>query len=179
MILAVIIACEVGFWVAIVLGLTARYLMKMPRLGVALLACAPVVDLVLLIATAVHLRSGADASWEHGLAALYIGFSIAYGHRLIAWADTKFAQRFAGGAAPVKLYGRDYARACLKDLGRTTLAVAISATLLQSLIWWAGDADRTQALTSWFGTLGIIFTIEVIRSVGYTIWPRRAPAAAA
>jgi hypothetical protein len=175
MILAVIIACEIGFWVAIGSGLVARYLLKLPRLGVALLALAPAIDLVLLIATAAHLRTGVDASWEHGLAALYIGFSIAYGHRLIRWADIRFAHRFAGGPAPVKPTGRDYTRACWRDVARTALAAAISAAILVALIWWVGDADRTASLQSWFGTLGIVLALELLWAVSYTVWPRNKP----
>jgi hypothetical protein len=178
-ILAVIVACEIGFWVVIVAGLAARYLLRRRRLGVVLLALAPAIDLVLLIATAMHLRTGVEASWEHGLAALYIGFSIAYGHRLIRWADIRFAHRFAGGPAPVKLYGRDYTRACWHDVGRTALAVAISAGILLALIWWVGDDSRTASLQSWFGTLGIVFTIELLWAVSYTVWPRKVPASVA
>jgi hypothetical protein len=174
MILSVIIACEIGFWIAIGSGLIARYLLKLPRLGVVLLALAPVIDLVLLIATAAHLRTGVDASWEHGLAALYIGFSIAYGHRLIRWADIRFAHRFAGGPAPVKPTGPDYTKACWRDVGRTTLAAAISAVVLLALIWWVGDANRTASLQSWFGTLGIVLAIELLWAVSYTLWPRKS-----
>lgn len=175
MIVVVIITCEIGFWVAIALGLVARYLLKRPRLGVVLLALAPAIDLVLLIATAAHLRTGVDATWQHGLAALYIGFSIAYGHRLIRWADIRFARRFADGPAPVKLTGLDYTRACWHDVARTALAAAISASILLALIWWVGDETRTEALQSWFGTLGIIFAVELLWAISYTIWPHKTP----
>jgi hypothetical protein len=176
MILVVIVACEIGFWVAIALGLVARYVLKRPRLGVVLLALAPAIDLVLLIATAAHLRTGVDATWEHGLAALYVGFSIAYGHRLIRWADIRFAHRFADGPAPVKLTGPDYTRACWHDVARTALAAGISSAILLALIWWVGDATRTESLQSWFGTLGIILALETIWAVSYSIWPRKTPA---
>lgn len=75
--LGIIIAREIGFWAVIVLGLVARYIFQAKRLGLVLIALAPVIDLVLLITTAVHLRDGADAEWAHGLAAVYIGFSVA------------------------------------------------------------------------------------------------------
>lgn len=74
--LPVIIACEISFWVVLLLGLTTRYLLRMPRLGAALLLCVPLVDLALLLATLFHLRSGATADWADGLAALYLGFTI-------------------------------------------------------------------------------------------------------
>ena len=56
MILGIIVVCEIGFWAVIVLGLFARYILKTPRFGLALLSMAPVIDLVLLVTTAVHLR---------------------------------------------------------------------------------------------------------------------------
>lgn len=84
--LIAIVVCEVAFWVAVLGGLTARYVLRRPRLGAAMLVAAPVVDLVLLTLVAVDLLRGGTASWHHGLAAIYIGASVAYGHRMIAWA---------------------------------------------------------------------------------------------
>ncbi|MBN8880821.1 MAG: hypothetical protein J0H73_00705 [Salana multivorans] len=76
--LALIVACEVGFWVAILSGLAVRYLLRRPRLGAGLLIAAPVIDVVLLVLVAIDLLRGGTASWEHGLAAIYIGFSVAF-----------------------------------------------------------------------------------------------------
>jgi len=39
MIAAMIIACEIGFWVFVLAGLAFRYLLGMRRLGAVLLAC--------------------------------------------------------------------------------------------------------------------------------------------
>ncbi len=122
MIMIVIVACEIGFWAAVALVLMARYPLRRPRLGLIILASVPLIDLALLIATAVHLRSGATATSAHGLAAVYIGFSIAYGHRLISWADVRFAHRYAGGPAPVRLDGGAYTRHCWGDVARTSIA---------------------------------------------------------
>lgn len=177
MILGIIVACEIGFWVAIGAGLAARYLLKAPRLGVVLLALAPVIDLVLLIATGLHLKSGVNASWEHGLAAVYIGFSVAYGHRLIAWADARFAKRFAGGSLPAPLTGWAYTRKCWGDVARTLLGVAIAAGILFGLTWWVGDATRTAELQNWFGILLIVLGIDTVWAVSYTLWPKKSTAA--
>lgn len=174
MILALIVACEIGFWAAIVSGLAARYMLGARRLGSALLVCAPLIDVVLLTAVAVHLASGATASWHHGLAALYIGFSVTYGHRMIAWADTRFAHRFAGGLAPAKLTGRRYTKQCWGDVIRTLGAVAIAAGILAAITGWVSDPARTQALTQWYGVLRIILAIEFIWALSYTVWPRKA-----
>ncbi len=100
MIVQLIVACEILFWVFLGAGLTARYLLRRPTLGAVLLVGAPLVDVVLLVATTIDLRGGAEASWSHGLAAAYIGFSVAFGHSIIRWADGRFAHRFAGGPAP-------------------------------------------------------------------------------
>lgn len=133
---------------------------------------------MLLVATAIDLRSGATASFAHGLAALYLGFSIAYGHALIRAADVRFAHRFAGGPAPRKLFGGAYALACWKDLARSSLGAAIAAGVVLLLRWIAGDAERTAPLDSVFSILLIICAVELITAVGYTLWPRRAPAPA-
>ncbi|GAA4965231.1 hypothetical protein [Kineococcus glutinatus] len=171
--LVLILACEIGFWVLVVAGLVARYPLRAPRTGLVLLAATPVVDLVLLAATALHLRAGAVASGLHGLAALYIGFSLAYGHRMISWADTRFAHRFAGGPAPVRLHGAAHTRACWADVARTLLAVAVAGGLLLLLTAWVGDPQRTAALTGLLPVLGIVLAVELLAAVSYTLWPRR------
>ncbi|MGO2658233.1 hypothetical protein [Mycetocola reblochoni] len=177
MILAIIIACEIGFWVAIAAGLATRYLLRRPRVGAVLLAMAPVIDLVLLTATAVDLSRGATASWHHGLAAIYLGFSIAYGHRMIAWADVRFAHRFASGPPPVRLTGRRHTLACWADVARSGLACAIAAAVVGALVLWVAAPERTAALESVFPLLGVVMTVELITAISYTLWPR-PPAAA-
>lgn len=102
MIVALIIACEVGFWVLLALGLAARYLLKWRRTSVFLLLCEPVLELVLFTVTAIDLKNGAEPGWEHGLAALYIGYTVAYGHYTIRWLDGHAAHRLGGGPPPVK-----------------------------------------------------------------------------
>lgn len=179
MILAAIIACEVGFWLAIIAGLVARYPLRRPRLGGALLLAAPVIDLVLLVLVAVDLLGGGTASWHHGLAALYIGLSVAYGHRMIAWADRAFAQRFRGQAKPPAQYGWDYALASWKDVLRTLLAAAIAAAILGGLVLLVGVPERTAELLPFFPILGVIVGIDLIWAVSYTVWQKRAPAVTA
>jgi hypothetical protein len=174
MILALIIACEIGFWVAIVGGLSARYLLGARGLGAALLASAPLIDLVLLAAVVVHLTRGATASWHHGLAALYIGFSVTYGHRMIAWADTRFAHRFAGGPTPAKLIGWGYTKQCWSDVIRTLGAAVIAAGIIAAITAGVDDPTRTDPLTAWYGILGIILAIELLWALSYTVWPRKA-----
>ena len=94
-----IVACEIGFWVVLGAGLLARYALRMRRLGAVLLFCTPLVDVVLLVATVFDLRAGGEATSVHGLAAIYLGVSVAFGHSMLRWADQRVAHRFAGGPA--------------------------------------------------------------------------------
>src|SRR5918998_1454330 len=100
MLVAIIVGAEIAFWVVLAAGLVARYLLGRRTLGAVLLAAAPAVDLVLLTASVIDLSRGASAGFAHGLAAAYIGFSVAFGHSVIRWADARFAHRFAGGPPP-------------------------------------------------------------------------------
>lgn len=175
MIVTLIVVCEIAFWVAIGAGLIARYPLRRPRLGLVILASVPLIDLMLLIATAVNLRAGATAGVAHGLAAIYIGFSLAYGHRLIHWADVRFAHRFAGGPAPVKLYGAAYSLHCWGDVARTSVAAVVAGGLTAGLIAWVGDSTRTAALQDNYRWLGLIFVIDLAWAISTLIWPRSAP----
>lgn len=175
MIVGFIVACEIAFWVAIALGLVARYPLRRPRLGLVVLASVPLIDLALLVAAAVHLRSGATAGVEHAVAAIYIGFSLAYGHRLIGWADVRFAHRLADGPPPQRLYGAAYARHCWGDVARTSLAAVIAGGLTAGLVWWIGDPARTQELTQNYRWLALVWGIDLLWAVSTLVWPRRAP----
>lgn len=177
LILMIIIACEIGFWVFVLLGLLARYVLRRPRTGIVLLAMTPVVDLVLLTAVIIHLQAGGAASFFHGLAALYLGASVAYGHRMVKWADERFAHRFAHGLAPVRRYGSDYAKEAWKDVARTGVAVGIATSILWLLMNLVTDPGRTQSLQGIYPVLGIWFAIDLIGAISYTVWPKRAPLA--
>jgi hypothetical protein len=100
-IVALIAACEIGFWVLLAAGLSARYLLRMPRLGLALLLCEPLLEVVLLVATALDLKNGAEPNWTHGLAALYIGYTVGHGHRTVKWLDGHAAHRLGGAPKPI------------------------------------------------------------------------------
>ncbi|MEO6880841.1 MAG: hypothetical protein ABI181_07830 [Mycobacteriaceae bacterium] len=175
-ILVIIVTCEVAFWVAIALGLVARYPLHRPRLGLVVLASVPLIDLALLVATAMHLRAGATAGVEHGVAAIYIGFSLAYGHRLIAWADVRFAHRFADGPPPQQLFGADYARHCWGDVLRTSVAAVVAGGLTAGLVGWIGDPARTQELSQNYRWLALVWILDLLWASSTVLWPRRAPA---
>ena len=175
MLLALIITCEIGFWVALLAGLVARYPLRLPRLGAALLACVPLIDLVLLAATIGELRGGSVADFQHGLAAAYIGFSVAFGHGVIGWADARFAHRFAGGRPPARppKYGHARARHEWREFGKALVAWAVSCALLLGGIALVDDASRTAALQGWIGRLTFVLAIWLLWPLSCTLWPAK------
>ena len=175
MIYVLIVACEVGFWVVLFAGLAARYLLRCPRLGAALLVCVPLVDLVLLGASAIDLRyGGGGASLAHGLAAVYLGVSVAWGHSMVRWADARFAYRFAGGPPPPRppKTGSDHARRERRQWGRHLLAWAVGCALLLGGVALVGDPGRTGALISIAAGWTVLLLIDFVWSFSYTLWPR-------
>jgi hypothetical protein len=149
---ALIIGCEAAFWIVLALALAARYLLRRERLSRLLLFSLPGVDLLLLLFTALDLRSGAPATFAHGLATAYVGFTVAFGGLLVEWADQRFAHRFAGGPAPTAAPKRGWA-AVRYELGlwlRCIGAWAITIVLLIGLIAYLDDATQTRELESWF-----------------------------
>ncbi|MEV7614909.1 hypothetical protein [Streptomyces sp. NPDC089799] len=176
MIVALIIACEVGFWLLLAAGLALRYLAKKPRLGAAVLLVEPLLELVLLAVTAVDLKNGAAPDWKHGLAALYIGYTVAFGHYTITWLDAHAAHRLAGGPKPPGAgYGKARAVHEWKLWLRTLVAAAVTLALLQGAILYVGDDGDTGSLESWQFVALRIAGIHALIAVGYTIWPKKAP----
>lgn len=178
MIVALIIACEVGFWVLLALGLAVRYLLKRRRTSVVLLLCEPVLELVLFVVTAIDLRNGAEPSWEHGLAALYIGFTVAYGHYTIRWLDGHAAHRLAGGPPPAKPPRYGLARAGHEGRLwlRTLLAAAVACALLQAAVWYVGDSGDVSSLRSFQWAALRAAGIHGLIALTYLIWPKKPPA---
>ncbi len=157
---AVIAAGEIGFWVVIVAGLAARYLLKLKRTSVVLLLLTPVIDLVVLVATVIDLRNGAEPNFVHGLAAVYLGFSVVFGHSMIKWADVRFAHRFAGGPPPPpKPRGPARLRAEWRDWGKCVLACGITAGVLLLLTLMVGDTGQADQLRGWLPRLGVVTAI--------------------
>lgn len=109
---------------------------------------------------------GARIAFGHGLAAAYIGFSIAFGHSIVRWADERFAHRFAGGPSPSRSPRHGWARVryLWRDFGQALLAWLISYALLAGAIMVVNDAARTEALEGWIGRLTAILVI-------WALWP--------
>ncbi|MFF8830058.1 hypothetical protein [Streptomyces sp. NPDC015131] len=178
MVVALIVICEVGFWVLLAAGLATRYLLRMPRTGAALLLCEPLLEVVLLVVTAMDLKNGAEPSWRHGLAALYIGYTVGHGHRTVKWLDGHAAHRLGGGPRPVPppRYGMPRARYEARLWLGTLLGAAVATGLLWLAILYVGDPGRTGSLESWMHVAWRTAGIHGVVAATYAIWPRRAPA---
>jgi hypothetical protein len=143
---AAIATAEIGFWALVLGGLTARYALHRRRLSTVMLAAVPAVDVLLLTVTAIDLATGGEAGWSHGLAAVYLGFSVVLGPPLIRALDRRFA-----GAPPIPT--NEWTLWL-----RAVLACAVSAVLLAALML----IGNTTALAGWFGQLGAIIVIWLL-----------------
>ncbi len=145
MIVTLIVVCEVGFWVLLAAGLAVRYLLKMPRTGLALLLCEPLLEVLLLVVTAVDLKNGAEPDWRHGLAALYIGYTVGHGHRTVKWLDGHAAHRLGGARRPSGRRGTAWpAPATRGGLARSVTAAAVASGLLLLAARYVGDDGDTE-----------------------------------
>jgi hypothetical protein len=173
--LALIIACEVAFWVLLAGGLAARYLLRARELSTLLLVSVPLVDVILLIASVIDLRRGGQASAAHGLAAIYLGMSIAFGSQMIGWADRHFAHRFGGGPAPARppRTGRDHAAYERHQWLRHLLAYLIAAALLGLFTLLVGDTAQVAPMWSPMMPWMIALIIDFLISFSYTLVPRK------
>jgi hypothetical protein len=172
-----IVGCEVAFWVILLLALAVRYLLRKERLSRALLVCLPLVDLLLLLFTATDLRRGTMATFAHGLAAAYIGFTVAFGGVVVKWADAHFAHRFAAGPPPTGAPSRGWelVRYDFKLWGRSIVACLITMTLVEALVQCIGNSEATQPLLAWhkhaFGCIVLWFFFGPVWSLA-TAWRR-------
>lgn len=170
-----IIACEAAFWVVILIGLTMRYVFRKEKTGLFFLALTPVIDLLLLGFTVIDLQRGAEATLAHGIAAVYIGVSIAYGKSMIQWADEKFRRyirKEASRTSPET--GLAFAKQDAKSALRHVLAYGIGAGLLYGIIMLIGEGDRTEALWHVLRIWTVVLVIDLAITASYFIWPKQA-----
>lgn len=137
---ALIVACEAGFWILLAGGLVTRYLLRLRRPSTALLVSVPALDVVLVAATALDVARGTPPTAIHGLAGLYLGFTVAFGHATVRWADGWFAHLFAGGPRPVPAdrYGAARVRKEWREWGRLILAWAVGLVVILGTSLLAG-----------------------------------------
>ena len=147
-----IVGCEVAFWLLLLLSLAIRYLFRREVLSRWLLLSLPLVDILLLVFTALDLRGGTTAAFAHGLAAAYVGFTIAFGSIAVNWADAHFSHSFAGGPQPRMAPSRGWegVRFELKLWVRCILACAILVVLIDALVAIVANDTATEPLKAWY-----------------------------
>ena len=170
--IAWIIAAEIAFWIVILFGLVARYILKKPKLSFFLFSLTLVIDSLLILLTAIDLKAGTPASISHGIAAIYIGVSIAYGKTMISWADEQFQLWFLKtGDKKVRLTGSAKGKHEIKMLIRHVVAFLIGTGLLSIMALYIGSKSDTSSLFQVMKVWGIVLTIDAIISISYVIFP--------
>jgi hypothetical protein len=180
-----IAASEVGFWVLLAAGLVARYPLRRRRLSAVLLLLVPVLDLVLVGASLADVADGSPPGPVHGLAAVYLGGTVAFGHRVIAWADGWAAHRFAGGPRPRKPAPgpekiahewREWARVVVLTgvaVAVMLLVAAVSGRGVPPVGDWSGDP-----MWSWGFRVGVGTAIWFVAGPVWTSLSSREPTGA-
>jgi hypothetical protein len=149
--------------------------LRKKTLGNLLLLCTPMIDLILIAVTTIDLHRGAEASIFHGIAAIYIGITVAYGKQMIQWADERFAYKFGNGyksAKPPK-YGSEHARRERIGWYRHLLAWIIGLALLFAMILFIGNSGQTESLQGLIKIWTLVLAIDFAISFSYTVWPRK------
>ncbi|WP_368914911.1 hypothetical protein [Exiguobacterium acetylicum] len=167
-----IVCCEILFWVFIVAGLIVRYGFRREKLGFRLMAMSPVIDIVLLVLTVLDLSRGSTATLAHGLAAIYIGVSLAFGKQMIAWADGGYRRVILREQVAKERISR--ARRERNGFYRHILAFLIGGALLGAMILWLGNTEQTESLLRTLQLWGLVLVIDGVISMSYTIFPARS-----
>lgn len=167
-----IVCCEILFWVFIVAGLIMRYGFRREKLGFRLMAMSPVIDIVLLVLTVLDLSRGSTATLAHGLAAIYIGVSLAFGKQMIAWADGVYRRVILKEQVAKERISR--ARRERNGFYRHILAFLIGGALLGAMILWLGNTEQTESLLRTLRLWGLVLVIDGVISMSYTVFPARS-----
>jgi hypothetical protein len=166
-----IIGCELAFWLILLLSLAVRYLLRRESVSRWLLLSMPLIDGLLLLFTALDLRAGTTATLAHGLAAVYVGFTVAFGSMAVGWADAHFAYRFASGPVPAKAPSTGWGVVRF-DLGlwlRCIGAWVIALASIEALIAYVANNALTEPLLAWykhgFGCVALWFVFGPVWSL--------------
>ena len=176
MLIALILAAEVAFWLILLSGLAARYVFGRPRLGLALLVATPLVDLALLGATSrpPPRRRGSPSARARGRL-----------HRRLGRLG-KADGRLGGRPLRPPLRRRAVARAAPAHGASRTQPVSGASGCAT---WWrgapvrrssgsgvlaVGDLERTQALLNVAALWTLVLAIDFLISFSYALWPRQA-----
>ncbi|MGB6179663.1 MAG: hypothetical protein WBF79_00305 [Rhodococcus sp. (in: high G+C Gram-positive bacteria)] len=157
-ILWTIAACEIGFWVVVLGGMTLRYLVRLRRTSTVVLSLLPVLDIVLIVAVALDLHRGGEVSFAHQLAGIYLGVTVMFAHSTVSWLDVRFAHRFAGGPPPErkKKDGPAAYRREVRAFGTWLGAAAIALVITFGLAFTVADEQQATELHNVVQPIGIM-----------------------
>ncbi|MBK3493897.1 hypothetical protein JFL43_03295 [Viridibacillus sp. YIM B01967] len=169
-----IITAEIAFWIAIMAALFSRYILKKLKLSTFLFILVPLIDLALIVFTIMDLRNGAIASSAHGISAIYIGVSIAYGKTMITWADEKFQVWFLKINLNKKpLTGVAKGMKELKLFGQHIIAYLLGSSMLWLMITIVGHQEDTTALEQVWKIWSLVLLIDGVISLSYILFPTK------
>ncbi|GGB02495.1 hypothetical protein ERX37_00580 [Macrococcus hajekii] len=169
-----IVAAEMGFWLLILLGLYFRYKLHKPKLSLVFFIMAPIVDVLLLIATALDIKRGGTVGLAHALSAIYIGFSVGFGRNLIAKADVMYREYILKENVPSeKLYGKEHRKKYFEGTIRHLITYLVGAGLMYAFIVYVGDADKTRLFSMIIKGWTVILVIDILINLSYVIHPKK------
>ena len=174
MITTLIILAEISFWIFILLGFFTRYVLKKKKMSLWLLGATPVIDLLLLIFVVIDLSGGAEATFAHTIAAIYLGVSIAFGKSMIAWADVQFQYYFLKtDKRPPKLYGLARGKKELIGFSQHLLAYFIGGLLLAGMFFFLDNESSREVIIDTFRLWSLILGIDFVIALSYVLFPSR------
>lgn len=158
---ALVVTCEVAFWVFLAAAVLARYVLRRRRMSTVLLLCEPAVEVVLLVATVGDLLRGSEPTWTHGLAALYLGYTVAFGRWTVQKVDGWVAWRFFDGPRPLRppRHGRAGLRHEWHLWLRVLLAWAVACGILGVLALIATAPEQREVLAGWAGRATLVMAL--------------------
>jgi hypothetical protein len=170
--LTLAIGAEVGFAVLLLAGLTARYLLKLPRTGAALVALSPMGYVIVLIAGAVDRARGGAADLGHVLGAIFVGIVAVSGrhhlHAMDGWVRRKLARE-----PKPRLDGREHARQQRIGFYRRAGEWAVAIALLGGGYALTGfDPTRGGPLLGGMALWTIVLGVDLVWSFSHTVFPR-------
>lgn len=171
----VIIACEIGFWVILGIGFALRYIFKLKKTSAVVLGSVILVDIILITAAVIHVRSGATATLGNAMAPYYLGFSVMWGHRTVKWFDRYIQHKLTGAPhprdfVPVEKNARRiyHLKGTLRDVCAFTIIIATS----WACIYLGGGVnDATMAFYLGAQNAPRLGFIVLLFDFSYVIWP--------
>lgn len=130
-----IVAGEALFWLFLLAGVCARYLLRWRTASTVLLVATPIIDIVIIVLTYIDLHRGAASDFSHGMAAFYVGFSTVFGPEVIARVDRRFAKKHSTAVEDAPVPDRSSLAYWLRCLTASAITVVLLAVGMAIAGW--------------------------------------------